>query len=203
MTSNIRAIIFDMGGVLIKPNEKQIGSRIARSCRIRPKKLVAIAFDSVYEDELCTGKINAYQYWKKICKKAGINYTKRIADRWIGEYRAPVNSNVMRIVEKLKKKYIVASITDVSKTRAAYHKKHGLYRHFRFVVFSCYARVRKPHKKIYFTALRRLRVAPAQCLFIDDKKKNVAGARSVGMNGIVFKNAAQLKRELAKHGIVL
>ena len=41
-----------------------------------------------------------------------------------------------------------------------------------------------------------LGIEPARCVFVDDREKNVAAAREVGMRGIVFEDAAQLRREL-------
>lgn len=55
----------------------------------------------------------------------------------------------------------------------------------------------KPHREIYETFCAKFGVKPEECVFIDDKSENIAGAKSVGMNDIVFKDVEQLRAELA------
>ncbi len=42
---------------------------------------------------------------------------------------------------------------------------------------------------------------PERYIFVDDKKKNVQAAQGCGMQGIVFKNHRQLRKELKKFGV--
>lgn len=66
---------------------------------------------------------------------------------------------------------------------------------------SCHTGVRKPDADAYLGAARKLGVPPADCLFVDDRKKNCAGAEAVGMPAVLFESAAQLRAELAARGI--
>lgn len=54
----------------------------------------------------------------------------------------------------------------------------------------------KPHKEIYEAFCKKFNVQPEDCVFIDDKAVNIEGAKSIGMNGIVFKNTDLLKADL-------
>jgi len=54
----------------------------------------------------------------------------------------------------------------------------------------------KPGREIYLKFLETFRLDPAECVFTDDKTVNIEGARSVGIDGIVFRNAAQYMEEL-------
>lgn len=67
---------------------------------------------------------------------------------------------------------------------------------------SCDTGVRKPDPEAYLFASRALGVPPARCLFVDDRERNCDAAREVGMDAIVFEDAAQLRRELAARGLV-
>jgi 2-haloacid dehalogenase len=40
------------------------------------------------------------------------------------------------------------------------------------------------------------------CLFVDDNPRNVEAARAAGIDGIVFQSADQLRRELARRGLL-
>lgn len=56
----------------------------------------------------------------------------------------------------------------------------------------------KPHKEIYEAFCRKFNVRLEECVFIDDKQKNVDGAKAVSMQGILFENAMQLRADLDK-----
>jgi 2-haloacid dehalogenase len=49
--------------------------------------------------------------------------------------------------------------------------------------------------------LERHNINPSFAIFIDDNLRNVQGAEAVGINGIHFLNAQQLKDELKKWNI--
>lgn len=56
--------------------------------------------------------------------------------------------------------------------------------------------VRKPDAEAYLRPIRELDESPDRFVFVDDREVNVRAARDVGMRGIRFENAAQLRREL-------
>jgi len=61
---------------------------------------------------------------------------------------------------------------------------------FDAVIRSDVERVRKPDPAIYRLAADRVGVEPAACVFVDDIPANVDGARAVGMEGVVHRDAA-------------
>jgi putative hydrolase of the HAD superfamily len=75
------------------------------------------------------------------------------------------------------------------------------YEMFDAPVFSCAEGACKPEQKIYEIAARRLAIAAGWCLLIDDNPAFVDGARSAGMNGIVYESLEQVKRDLAAIGL--
>lgn len=62
--------------------------------------------------------------------------------------------------------------------------------------------VKKPQKDFFTSHIQKYNLKPEQCIFIDDKNTNVQAAQSVGMHGIQFKNAMQLRKELIKQNIL-
>jgi len=57
-------------------------------------------------------------------------------------------------------------------------------------------KVIKPDPRLYRILLDRYGLKAEECVFIDDNPANVAGAEAVGIKGILFKNAEQLRAEL-------
>jgi HAD superfamily hydrolase (TIGR01509 family) len=62
--------------------------------------------------------------------------------------------------------------------------------------------VRKPSKEAYLGATAALGVAPADCLFVDDRRENVAAAEAVGMKGHLFHDAPTLRGALVEAGVL-
>ncbi|KAH9734505.1 Flavin mononucleotide hydrolase 1 chloroplatic [Citrus sinensis] len=60
---------------------------------------------------------------------------------------------------------------------------------------------RKPDPDFYSEVLRQLKVDPANCIFIDDRIRNVEAAVEVGIVGLHFKNANLLRDDLSQMGI--
>lgn len=73
---------------------------------------------------------------------------------------------------------------------------------FRDVVVSAHERLLKPDPAIYRVLLSRNGLEPADCVFIDDSEKNVAGARAVGMDAIRFTDPDALAGALKERGLL-
>ncbi|HUC19945.1 MAG TPA: HAD-IA family hydrolase, partial [Candidatus Polarisedimenticolaceae bacterium] len=69
---------------------------------------------------------------------------------------------------------------------------------FDVVVTSQEVGVMKPQPEIFHLTLDRLGVKPDEAVFIDDREDNVRGGEAVGIHSILYKNTAQLERELKK-----
>lgn len=71
------------------------------------------------------------------------------------------------------------------------------------IVVSGVEKVIKPDTRIYSILLDRYGLAPESCVFIDDKPINVAAAQSMGMQGLVFTNPENLRKDLIDLGLPL
>ncbi|PRQ41562.1 putative soluble epoxide hydrolase [Rosa chinensis] len=66
---------------------------------------------------------------------------------------------------------------------------------------SCINGKRKPDPEFFLEVVRHLKVDPASCLFVDDRKRNVEAAKEVGIIGLHFKNVDVLRQDLSSMGI--
>jgi transcription antitermination factor NusB len=73
---------------------------------------------------------------------------------------------------------------------------------FAAVVSSSHVGSLKPDGAIYLAAAEAVGAAPADCLFVDDRPENVAGALAVGMPAISFRDAARLEAVLRRVGLL-
>ena len=72
---------------------------------------------------------------------------------------------------------------------------------FDYKFTSCYIGSRKPERKIYDFAVKRMGIEYGDAVFIDDIQDNVDGARRLGMKGIRYENRRKLDKELYKLGL--
>jgi HAD superfamily hydrolase (TIGR01509 family) len=80
--------------------------------------------------------------------------------------------------------------------------KLGLSRYLSWQFVSCLTGVRKPDERAYRGAAAALGVAPAACVFVDDREDNCVAARAVGMDAIRFEGAVPLRRALASRNLL-
>lgn len=77
-------------------------------------------------------------------------------------------------------------------------EKFGIADVFEAFLSSCWLDARKPTNRFYTRALAIAQADPATSLFIDDRAQNIAPARTIGMNTILFESAEQLRSELER-----
>ena len=68
------------------------------------------------------------------------------------------------------------------------------------IFISQYCKMRKPEPRYYKFVLNKLKVNPEDCIFIDDKERNMPPARKMGINCIVYTGKLDLlKEQLGKY----
>ena len=176
----IKTIIFDSGGVIVDSSA------------------LLNLFVAVFQPK------NVDKFWKEIAKSVGMSDNKKIPkDLWTKHYErlAKIDKDVLVIVSKLKKNYKTALISNTIEPHAKINKRLGLFDNFDVVVLSYEVQMTKDEQSIFLFTVKKLGVKPEECVFIDDIQKFVDTAKSFGMKGILFKNAEQLKKELADLGV--
>jgi putative hydrolase of the HAD superfamily len=73
--------------------------------------------------------------------------------------------------------------------------------YFKVFLSSCYVGLRKPDERMFELALDVLQCDVQEVAFVDDRAGNVQAANDVGMRGIQYQGAEQLKGELERLGV--
>jgi len=73
---------------------------------------------------------------------------------------------------------------------------------FEGIVISGEVGVNKPDPRIFAYLVERFGIEPAATLFIDDSPANIDAARALGFRAIQFTDAAELRRELVRLGLL-
>lgn len=198
----IKAIIFDFGGVVVDFFSSQ--RDISRDFNINiftvnaKKKKECINLTNKIEE----GKIKTKDYIMKVSSMFNIpkdKIRKYMLDRYYTKIK--VKKEVLKLIKQLKKKYIVALLSNCILEHMKFNAAKGRYKLFNPVILSCKAKFRKPSKEIYLLMLKKLALKPNECIFVDDERKFIKTAKKIGMHVILFKNIKKLKKDLTKLGI--
>ena len=197
----IQAVIFDIGGVLIKEPAKSREEYCARKLKVPLEKFVK-AYKRLLPD-FTMGKISEEEFWQKISEELKIK--KPEVGLWqeglMQAYQE--NTKVFEIVFSLKLNgYKTAVISNTEMPSLEYFKEEYL-KIFDACIYSCEEGAAKPEEKIYRIALEKLNVEPEEAVFIDDKQEHINGAEKLGIKTILFKNAEQLARDLISYDCIL
>lgn len=109
----------------------------------------------------------------------------------------------LALLQELQKNgYNLFSITDNIKEFVEFHRKNSeFFQYFKDVIVSADIGILKPDKRIFEHLLNKHNLLPETCIFIDDLDLNIEGAKTVGIEGILFTNAASCRSELQKFGV--
>ena len=81
-------------------------------------------------------------------------------------------------------------------------REDAFFSRFRDIVVSGEEKLLKPDPAIYYLALDRFGLKPAEALFVDDRRINVEGAEAVGMRAHLFTDAESLRHRLEADGLL-
>jgi 2-haloacid dehalogenase len=81
-------------------------------------------------------------------------------------------------------------------------KERAFFARFRDIVVSGEVKLLKPDPAIYYLALDRFGLKPADALLVDDREINVEGALAVGMAAHLFTGADDLRLRLEAEGLL-
>lgn len=113
--------------------------------------------------------------------------------------RVHIDQGVIDIIKKLR---TVHKVGFLSNSPAPFVRevlaRHSLTDLFQTIVISAEEGLVKPDPAIFTLLLQKMSVRPADAVMIDDKQRNIEGAREAGMQGLVFENAEKLAHDLVK-----
>jgi 2-haloacid dehalogenase len=200
----IKAIIFDLGGVLVDWN---------------PDYLFRNVFDDAekkkyFFDNICTPDWNEEQDAGRSIQEATETLVAKhpewkeqietYYDRWEEMLGGPIHDTVA-ILKELKERghYKIYALTNWS--AELFPKALELYDFLHWFdgrVVSGDEKMRKPATEFYQVLLDRYNLQPNETIFIDDNLRNINAAEDMGIKSIHFQSPAQLHGELKKLGLL-
>ena len=202
----IRNIIFDLGNVIIKYNQKQIIDNFTNK-----EDEIKYIYDEIFNVPEWTlmdlGEITNNQAIEIINKRNEFKYEK-LTQVFLQEWykKQPINKDIVEIAKALKKNgYKLFVLSNMANLTYEYFKDEDFFSLCTGIVISAQEHVKKPDEKIYRLLLDRYTLNPEECLFIDDDDsgKNYETANKIGIKGrrIIPNQAEDVKKLLLEYEV--
>jgi len=207
---SISHVVFDIGGVVIRLNHGTVRSQFAERLGIPVEDLNELF--STYRIEGDTqslaarfriGAIDADAYLAAYLRRFKDQISKQeLIDFLCSELGEPIPETLL-LLNELRGKVNISCFSNSQEIHWSYLvRDYPVMKEFEPAMASHLAGVAKPDPQTYLYIFEQLNAAPEDCLLIDDRKENVASAKSAGMASIWYQSPQQLLIDLSRFRFV-
>jgi epoxide hydrolase-like predicted phosphatase len=184
----IRAVFFDVGGVILRTEDPEPRREWERRLGLPPGQLVRVVFENPVALQSTMGQATENEVWQEVGRSLHLDPRQLMelredffsGDRW--------DENLLAFIRKLRSRIRTGVLSNGWLGAQAAMSKWINSVNFDAIVFSGVEKCRKPEEKIYRLALSRLGLSPSEAMFFDDTQANVDGANRIGMHGVLFES---------------
>jgi putative hydrolase of the HAD superfamily len=200
----IKAVVFDMDGVLCRYRIEHRLERLASWCGRAPDAVHAAIWRSGFESQAERGLLSEDEYLQGFGERMGYPLS---AAQWVEARRIAIEpeETVLALARGLSAAYRVGMFTNnplllkrhIGEVFPAVLDLFGPY-----AVFSAELGRSKPDPEAFRLLAARLALTPNDILYFDDDPASVAGAREAGLTAYHVGVATDVRDGLAAHGLV-
>lgn len=200
----IKALIFDVGGVLVRTMDRTHRNGLEQRLGLQPGESEFIVFNSEMGTLAQQGAITTPALWTWVQQHLHLDDAALLSFQqdFLGGDR--LDTALIDLIRQLKRHYQTAIISNANDSlHETLTRVYPMADAFDLIVGSAYEKVMKPAPIIFERTLARLGRTGDEAVFIDDFAHNIAGAQAVGMQTIHFTPQTDLVAELAKLGVII
>ena len=193
----IKAILFDLGKVILDFNFEPAFHRLARSTPLSAGEIEEYFWSSGLEVLYDGGKISSLEFYKEVKRVLRHRLSYERFKRVWNEIFTP-RKEIVSLIRRLGTRYRLVLISNTNAMHYAYiRKKYSILNRFDRSVLSFKEKTRKPDERIYKTAAKACQARPEEIFYIDDREDLTQPAKALGFHVFTYKNnPAQLTREM-------
>ncbi|MCL4488565.1 MAG: HAD family phosphatase [Chloroflexi bacterium] len=193
----VRAVIFDMGGVLLRTEDQSGRREWEQRLGLRQGGLSDAVFGSDVSYRASIGELKDADVWKNVgehFKLSEADAGQLARDFFRGDR---LDTELASFLASLRPKYKTAILSNAwPAARKTISETLGLGNAVDWIIISAEVGCAKPQERIYRIALDKLGVQPEEAIFLDDMPENVQAARAIGMIGLQFVSTKQAIRDI-------
>ena len=196
----LKAVIFDVGGVLIRTQSRAGRERWASRLGLDPWEFENFVFSGESGRLAQLGQRSSAEHWQWL----GTHF--RLSEGDLVEMRRDffagdvLNEPLVAHIERLRQAgYRTGLLSNfMDEARQLWREVYPFINLFDGIVISCEIGLMKPEPQVHLLAAESVGVKPEEALFIDDFIENVEGAWQVGMQALHFQEPEALQQQLAE-----
>jgi len=182
----IRAILFDLGNVLIDIDFYRCARIWSEHSGIPAESLASrFRIDAAYRAFEC-GKIEGSIYYASLRRQLGLKLPDKIMRKGWNAIIRDEKPGIRDSLKKIASRYPLYVLTNTNpEHEIIWTQKHReLLSRFRKIFVSSRMGCRKPDAAVYLRVSQSIGLPCSQVLFFDDAEENIEGARKAGMHAI-------------------
>jgi putative hydrolase of the HAD superfamily len=198
----LRAIIFDIGRVLVRVDVGRAMQGLAAGTALSPSELWTSIEKDPRMPDWQEGRIAPRDWYLHLTKRLGGTLTfEQFTEVWNRALDStPIHEDAF--FGKLSKRYRLALLSNTDPIHVRHlESTYSFFAFFPSRIYSCAVGASKPNPLIYREALRAVKVRAEEALYIDDIPAYVEAAQRLGMSAIQFQSSRQLASDLQSYGI--
>jgi len=197
----IKAVIFDIGGVIQPSAWDDFGELFSRSAEDILKVLRQDRENSL--DLYETGDISTLEFVNQMLSRLDLEHTNKnitTATYAIGRFRKP-DKDMLSLIKSLNSNVDRAILSNNwERMEEEILKLEGEDAYFQFfkphIYLSHKIGLKKPDARAFEYVCSNLDVSPEQCIFIDDQVRNTTAAEKLGIKSHLYSNINDLRKQL-------
>jgi putative hydrolase of the HAD superfamily len=190
----VRAVAFDIGGVLEVPTDNALAGRWERRLGLPRGELFGRLRRSGLGRDANLGRVSAAEFALALGRLYGLDRPtteELLAELW-DWYVGELNTGMAAYFQGLRPRYRTAILSNAAEGgHREEERRYGFAGMADVLVYSYEVGIEKPDQRIYEIACERLGVRPSEVVFLDDLEANVVAARRLGMRAVLFQSNAQ------------
>ncbi len=204
MRSEIKNVVFDLGGVLVDWNPRYLYRKIFSSPETMENFLATVCTQE-WNEKQDAGRSFAEGTAELISMHPHYQTEIEFYDaRWEEMLNGPISATV-QILERLSslKSHRLLALSNWSKDKFPIAEKNFPFlKLFEDIVVSGKVGFKKPDHRIFNYLCEKYSILPTESVFIDDVQSNLDAAAQLGFKTILFTSADQLEKQMIAMGIL-
>ena len=200
--AKIEFIYFDLGKVILNFDHELTCQQVALVANVSAEEVRRVLFQTDLQRRYETGLISSDQFYDEFSVATGSNSDKD-ALLLAGSDIFSLNRPIEPLITALSEGNIPIGI--LSNTCQAHWEfiveRYAIVRRFSQAILSFEVKSMKPDQQIYREAIKAAGVRASKIFFMDDRIENVQGAKAVGMDAVLFRNADELAQQLRDRNV--
>lgn len=199
--SEIKSILFDVGGVLIPETDAAILDDFVHTIGVK-KEVIKNIWDQLVPS-VQTGIISEEDFWQELSRRIGKPLPTNYQELWVNKFSTNVTDQMRDIIKRLKARgYDLIIFSDTISSHRKKLEETGVYALFQGSITSLDIKTTKKNPDAFSIATLRLWLPPQACVFIDNRIDYIAMSKEKQMKGIHYESDDKLEKDLQQQKLI-